>query len=93
MVKFQLIAAALAACQLGAASAAKSTPRQRAKALLKKLTYEEKIAQMGGIRRLLKSGGIVDEDNYNSRYQTQNGNIGKKCLDMFTSRSAYLHDV
>lgn len=74
MVKFQIVAAFLAACQLGEA---KSTPRQRAKALLKKMTYQEKITQMGGIRRLLKSGGVVDEDNFDSRYATQNGNIGE----------------
>ncbi|CAJ0548363.1 Ff.00g019760.m01.CDS01 [Fusarium sp. VM40] len=54
----------------------KDSPRQRAKALLKKMTWEEKIAQMGSIRRLLKLGPEVDEENYDSRYELQHGTIG-----------------
>lgn len=79
MVKLQLIAAALALCQPGFAASAKSkgSPKQRAKALLKKMTWEEKIAQMGGIRRLLTSGSIFNEANFESRYQYQHGNIGE----------------
>lgn len=55
----------------------KDSPRQRAKVLMKKMTWEEKIAQMGSIRRLLKLGPEVDEENYNSRYELQHGTIGK----------------
>ncbi|KAJ4316204.1 hypothetical protein N0V84_007986 [Fusarium piperis] len=72
-MKFQYVLTALAG--LGLAES-KSSPRDRAKALLKKMTWEEKIAQMGSIRRLLKLGPEVDEENFEKRYQLQHGTIG-----------------
>ncbi|KAF4471888.1 periplasmic beta-glucosidase [Fusarium albosuccineum] len=74
MVKLQYAFAALAG--LVGLAESKDSPRQRAKALLKKMTWEEKVAQMGSIRRLLKLGPEVDEENYESRYELQHGTIG-----------------
>ncbi|KAK7408602.1 hypothetical protein QQX98_009250 [Neonectria punicea] len=78
MVKFQFLAAVLAFCHIGSVASAKGkgTPKQRAKALLKKMTWDEKIAQMGGVRRLLTLGPVFDEANFESRYKYQHGNIG-----------------
>ncbi|CAM1507895.1 Fc.00g047430.m01.CDS01 [Cosmosporella sp. VM-42] len=78
MVNFSFIMTALALCHVGSTASAKSkgTPRQRAKVLLEKMTWEEKIAQMGGVRRLLKQGPTIDEDNFNKIYEFQHGNIG-----------------
>ncbi|KAK6814628.1 hypothetical protein RU639_009567 [Aspergillus parasiticus] len=51
--------------------------RQRAEALLDQMTWDEKVGQMGGIRRLLNSGPEIDEENYEYRQaEYQNGNIG-----------------
>ncbi|KAJ3526188.1 hypothetical protein NM208_g11311 [Fusarium decemcellulare] len=74
MVKLQYAVAALAG--LAGLAESKDSPRQRARALLKKMTWEEKVAQMGSIRRLLKLGPEVDEENYESRYELQHGTIG-----------------
>lgn len=76
MVKFHTAFAALAVWQTGFGEA-KASPRHRAEALLKKMTWEEKVAQMGSIRRLLKLGPEVDEDNLESRYELQHGTIGE----------------
>lgn len=73
-MKFQYVLAALAG--LGLAES-KNSPRDRAKALLKKMTWEEKIAQMGSIRRLLRLDPEVDEENFEKRYPLQHGTIGK----------------
>lgn len=83
MVKFSVLTTALALCNVGIAASTKSkgSPKQRAKDLLAKMTWEEKIAQMGGIRRLLKSGPQLDEDNFNKIYQLQHGNIGMEFLE------------
>lgn len=74
MVKVSLITSVLALCHVG--FAASSSPRERAKALLKKMTWEEKIAQMGSVRRLLKLGPEVDEENFHKIYELQHGTIG-----------------
>lgn len=76
MVKFSILTSALAVCHVGFAEA-KDSPRQRAEALLGKMTWEEKIAQMGGIRRLLKLGPSIDQENFDKIYELQHGNIGK----------------
>ncbi|KAM5344808.1 hypothetical protein ACJ41O_010670 [Fusarium nematophilum] len=74
MVNLQYIITALTGFM--ASVQAKPSPRQRAKALLGKMTWEEKVAQTGSIRRLLKLGPEVDEENYQSRYELQHGTIG-----------------
>ncbi|KAF7559273.1 hypothetical protein G7046_g4872 [Stylonectria norvegica] len=76
MVRLNLLTAALAFCPVGFGTSAKNSPRQRAEALLEKMTWGEKIAQMGGIRRLLKLGPTIDEDNFNKIHELQHGTIG-----------------
>ncbi|KAK3302826.1 alkaline-phosphatase-like protein [Chaetomium strumarium] len=49
--------------------------RQRAKDLLKQMTWEEKIGQMGGVRRVLSSGTTVNPQ-YDTIRQMQNGQMG-----------------
>lgn len=50
---------------------------------MKKMTWEEKIAQMGSVRRLLKLGPEVDEENFNKIYELQHGTIGIFVLNYF----------
>lgn len=77
MVNFQhVLASALALSHHGLAAKSQSH-RQRAEALLKKMTWEEKVGQMGGVRRLLKLGPVVDEENYEKIHRLQNGNMGE----------------
>ena len=56
------------------------TPAERADSLLKLLTWEEKVGQMGGIRAAFKSvnGSIVfNRTSFEQIRATQNGQIGK----------------
>jgi beta-glucosidase len=46
---------------------------QRADALLSQLSWEEKIAQMGGIRQLLQPNATFNRTTYNSLYPLQHG--------------------
>jgi hypothetical protein len=50
--------------------------RQQAKDLLKQMTWEEKIGQMGGVRRVLSSGTTVNPQ-YDTTRKMQNGQLGK----------------
>ena len=51
--------------------------RQRAEALAAVMTWDEKIGQLGGIRRLLGANVTFDQNSFNQTSKYQNGNIGK----------------
>jgi len=51
-------------------------PKQRAEALLKLMTWEEKVGQMGGARRLLAANATFNETTFNTITRTQNGEMG-----------------
>ncbi|KAE8365757.1 alkaline-phosphatase-like protein [Aspergillus caelatus] len=83
MVNLQLTLPAMASCHIALAVSVpseafgKGLHRKRAEALVDQMTWEEKVAQMGGIRRLLSLGPQIDEENYECRQvEYQNGNIG-----------------
>lgn len=55
------------------------TPGERADSLLRLMTWEEKVGQLGGIRRLAETvGGKVsyNETSFEEIRKTQNGQIG-----------------
>jgi beta-glucosidase len=49
---------------------------ERAKDLLRRMTWEEKIGQMGGVRVLLGANLTFNETTYNSIHELQNGILG-----------------
>lgn len=49
---------------------------ERAKDLLQRMTWEEKIGQMGGVRVLLGANLTFNETTYNSIHELQNGILG-----------------
>lgn len=81
-----LIKSAVSALALGAAASAATTSSchlgkrcdasQRARALLKQMTWEEKIGQMGGVRRVLSSGTTINPQ-YGAIQKMQNGEMGE----------------
>ncbi|OGM40738.1 periplasmic beta-glucosidase [Aspergillus bombycis] len=83
MVNLQLAISAMPLCHTVLAasispnSSHTGTHRQRAQSLLDQMDWEEKVGQMGGIRRLLSLAPKIDEENYDTRQENyQNGNIG-----------------
>ena len=84
MVNLQLTLPVMASCHIVFAATVPSRElgngvhRKRAEALVDQMTWEEKVGQMGGIRRLLSLGPQIDEENYEYRQaEYQNGNIGR----------------
>ncbi|GJD03378.1 periplasmic betaglucosidase [Colletotrichum higginsianum] len=66
------------------------TPAERADSLLRLMTWEEKVGQLGGIRRLAETvGGKVsyNETSFEEIRKTQNGQIG------FGAPQNYAHDL
>ncbi|TQN64670.1 Beta-glucosidase, partial [Colletotrichum shisoi] len=66
------------------------TPGERADSLLRLMTWEEKVGQLGGIRRLAETvGGKVsyNETSFEEIRKTQNGQIG------FGAPQNYAHDL
>lgn len=58
----------------------KSLPAaQRAESLLLQLSWEEKIAQMGGIRQLLQANATFNRTTWNRLYPLQHG-ILSECI-------------
>lgn len=53
----------------------------RAADLLSRMTWTEKIGQMGGVRRLLGSGLSFNQTSYDILAEYQNGILGKSALD------------
>lgn len=53
------------------------SPSQRAANLLPQLTWEEKIAQMGGIRQLLGANATFNRTTWDSLYPLQHGILSK----------------
>jgi hypothetical protein len=53
------------------------SPRQRAEALAVVMTWEEKVGQMGGIRRLLAANVTFNQITFDTIHKYQNGQIGK----------------
>ncbi|OLN83081.1 Periplasmic beta-glucosidase 2 [Colletotrichum chlorophyti] len=102
MVKLTATLTAAALCQIaGLASAAflsnnsvyldpTRSPKERADDLLRFMTWEEKVGQLGGIRRLAEtvSGKVVhNETLFEEIRKTQNGQIG------FGASQNYAHDL
>lgn len=56
------------------------SPKERAQALLKLMTWEEKVGQMGGIRRLLADKLVFNQTTFDAIHELQNGEIGKTFL-------------
>jgi beta-glucosidase len=54
-----------------------SFPRKRAGDLLERMTWEEKIGQMGGVRRLLSAGLAFNRTSYDQVRALQNGILGE----------------
>ena len=52
------------------------TALERATDLLERMTWEEKVGQMGGVRALLGADLAFNETSYNSIRQLQNGILG-----------------
>lgn len=50
----------------------------RARGLLEQMTWQEKVGQMGGIRRLLGPDLAFNQTLFDEIHPTQNGNIGKQ---------------
>lgn len=50
---------------------------QRAADLLPRLTWSQKVGQMGGVRRLLGSQLSLNQTNVDILLETQNGILGK----------------
>ncbi|TIC90095.1 Periplasmic beta-glucosidase [Colletotrichum higginsianum] len=66
------------------------TPAERADSLLRLMTWEEKVGQLGGIRRLAETvGGKIsyNETSFEEIRKTQNGQIG------FGAPQNYAHDL
>jgi hypothetical protein len=53
------------------------TPQLRARDLLSRMTWEEKVGQMGGIRRLLGANYTFNRTYYDTYSPLQNGILGK----------------
>lgn len=53
------------------------SPRVRAEQLLKLMTWEEKIGQMGGIRRLFSANVTFNQTSFDEIHKLQNGQIGE----------------
>ncbi|KAF2177749.1 glycoside hydrolase family 3 protein [Zopfia rhizophila CBS 207.26] len=53
-----------------------SSAKERAEDLLKRMTWEEKIGQMGGVRRLLSAGLAFNRTSYDQVRALQNGILG-----------------
>ncbi|KAK6218629.1 periplasmic beta-glucosidase [Colletotrichum tabaci] len=66
------------------------TPGERADSLLRLMTWEEKVGQLGGIRRLAETAGgkvSYNETSFEEIRKTQNGQIG------FGAPQNYAHDL
>ncbi|KAI0534159.1 beta-glucosidase [Xylaria digitata] len=82
MVRLQLLLSALVVAQEGGDSLYKNpsyTPKERAEDLLKLMTWEEKVGQLGGARRLFNR--VDGKPSFNetalaTTLETQNGQIG-----------------
>lgn len=59
------------------------SPKQRAEDLLKLMTWEEKIGQMGGIRRLFAANVTFNQTSFDEIYKLQNGQIGESSAIIF----------
>ncbi|KAJ4292589.1 hypothetical protein N0V90_009252 [Kalmusia sp. IMI 367209] len=81
MLHLQNVLTALSLCSsfvtATSSNGSSSNFKQRAQEILNQMTYEEKVGQLGGIRRLLDHGPKINEDNYKTRVDGyQNGNLG-----------------
>jgi hypothetical protein len=55
---------------------AKASPKERAEDLLARMTWKEKVGQMGGVRRALSSDLVFNRTSYDEIHELQNGNLG-----------------
>jgi beta-glucosidase len=62
------------------------TAAQRANALLPQLSWDEKIAQMGGIRQLLQPNATFNRTTYNSLYPLEHGILSMWCPSSLSTR-------
>lgn len=52
------------------------TPSQRAEDLLSRMSWTEKVKQLGGIRQVLGENMFFNKTNFDIFNEAQNGNIG-----------------